>query len=96
MRIHISSGLDFKRIAYLAPICCQTGLKRDEQSGLYSELSAQNLAFETSSLKAAFRGELVPQDPNDEPASALLERIRPQKPLVGAKRRRVARATEGA
>lgn len=29
-----------------------------------------------SILAKAFRGELVPQDPNDEPAEALLERIR--------------------
>ena len=27
-------------------------------------------------LTTAFRGELVPQDPNDEPAEKLLERIR--------------------
>lgn len=30
-------------------------------------------------LRAAFAGQLVPQDPNDEPASALLERIRAEK-----------------
>src|SRR5207249_8364649 len=29
-----------------------------------------------SLLAKAFRGELVPQDPNDEPASVLLEKIR--------------------
>ncbi|NJP21511.1 MAG: hypothetical protein HC763_23725 [Hydrococcus sp. CRU_1_1] len=32
-----------------------------------------------SILAKAFRGELVPQDPNDEPASVLLERIRQEK-----------------
>jgi len=32
-----------------------------------------------SILTKAFRGELVPQDPNDEPASILLERIRSQR-----------------
>ena len=31
-----------------------------------------------SLLSRAFRGELVPQDPNDEPASVLLERIKKQ------------------
>lgn len=32
--------------------------------------------LEAATLARAFRGELVPQDPNDEPASVLLERIR--------------------
>ena len=32
-----------------------------------------------SILAKAFRGELVPQDPNDEPASVLLEKIKAEK-----------------
>jgi len=35
--------------------------------------------LEQSILAHAFRGELVPQDPNEEPASVLLERIRAQR-----------------
>lgn len=49
--------------------------------------TAQRLAIRLSSLTLtkAFRGELVPQDPNDEPASALLARITAQRSeLTGA------------
>jgi type I restriction enzyme S subunit len=35
--------------------------------------------LESAVLAKAFRGELVPQDTNDEPASILLERIRAQR-----------------
>ena len=39
-------------------------------------------------LAKAFRGELVPQDQNDEPASVLLERIRAERAVAPAKPKR--------
>ncbi len=41
-----------------------------------------------SILERAFRGELVPQDPNDEPAEALLARLKAAAPDTPAPRRR--------
>ena len=41
-----------------------------------------------SILKHAFSGKLVPQDPNDEPASVLLERIQAEKEYQQLKRRK--------
>ena len=43
--------------------------------------------LESALLAKAFRGELVPQDPNDESASVLLARIRAQREVASAKRR---------
>ncbi|MCJ2084737.1 hypothetical protein MKK88_01845 [Methylobacterium sp. E-005] len=40
-------------------------------------------------LSKTFRGELVPQDPNDEPASVLLERIKAKR--VGSPQHRRGR-----
>ena len=44
-----------------------------------TEAEALLKKYRESLLAKAFRGELVPQDPNDEPASKLLERIRAER-----------------
>jgi type I restriction enzyme S subunit len=48
-------------------------------------------ALRRSILNSAFRGELVPQAPMDEPASALLERIAADRAAAPPKRRRPER-----
>ncbi|WP_397596858.1 restriction endonuclease subunit S [Silanimonas sp.] len=48
-------------------------------------------------LRAAFRGELVPQDPNDEPASVLLDRLRAERAVAKpVKAERKTRKAKGA
>lgn len=44
----------------------------------------QSVAQRQNILRAAFAGQLVPQDPNDEPASVLLERIRRERATQAA------------
>ena len=55
----------------------------DEYQLAYSEIKLLNDSFperlKKSILQEAVQGELVPQDPSDEPAEALLERIRAEK-----------------
>jgi len=51
----------------------------DQIEARYQKAKAQVDKLTQSILAKAFRGELVPQDPNDEPASELLNRIKAQK-----------------
>jgi len=51
----------------------------DKIESRYNKTKAMLDKLPLSILAKAFRGELVPQDPNDEPARALLERIKAEK-----------------
>ena len=51
----------------------------DQIEARYAKAKAYVEKLTQSTLAKAFRGELVPQDPNDEPASVLLERITKQR-----------------
>lgn len=57
----------------------------DRLEARYQAARAQIDLLTTALLAKAFRGELVPQDPNDEPASVLLERIRAERAAQPAK-----------
>lgn len=51
------------------------------EKNIYSDLSKLN-TLRSAILKQAFEGKLVPQDPNDEPAEILLEKIKQEKQLI--------------
>src|SRR3990172_12521563 len=51
----------------------------DQIEERYKKAKAYVDKLTQSILAKAFRGELMPQDPNDEPASVLLERIREER-----------------
>ncbi|WP_164011935.1 restriction endonuclease subunit S [Pyxidicoccus trucidator] len=61
----------------------------------WKQASEQLDLLNESMLSRAFCGELVPQDPNDEPASVLLERIRAEREAAASspKQRRSTKAT---
>ena len=68
-----------------------------EQVAAIDHALQQSTAQRQNILRAAFSGQLVPQDPHDKPASALLERIRAERAAQGAvKKPRGRKAKEAA
>lgn len=57
----------------------------DEAQARYKKAKAHVDKVSHSILAKAFRGELVPQDPNDEPAEKLFGRIKAEKEKINQK-----------
>jgi type I restriction enzyme S subunit len=75
----------------LKVICNQIADSLDQvrETGKAVEISLkQSAAQRKNILKAAFSGQLVPQDPDDEPAEGLLERIRAERAATAPAARR--------
>ncbi len=68
-----------------------------EQQGMVTKMLKQSTAQRQNILRAAFYGQLVPQDPSDEPAADLLARIRAERAAQApARKPRGRRAQEAA
>ncbi len=67
-----------EQLALVKALTEQTNSALDQEKNIEISLK-QSTAQRQNILRAAFAGQLVPQDPNDEPASVLLERIRAER-----------------
>ena len=96
-----------KAIALPLPPCSEQAEITQLLDGQFDQISQQQIAVQVSLqqstaqrqniLRAAFSGQLVPQDRHDEPASALLERIRAERAARDAvKKPRGRKAQEAA
>jgi len=87
----------FGEITMVSELLSANIMAADEQEQAINLSLKQSNAQRQNILRAAFAGQLVPQDPNDEPASVLLERIRAERAAGGAmKKPRGRKAKEAA
>ena len=94
---HLSAGKFSALMVPLPPLNEQVALvesikdglsKCDDQLVVIAHALKQSVVQRQNILRAAFAGQLVPQDPSDEPASALLARIRTERAEKAAKPRK--------
>jgi type I restriction enzyme S subunit len=77
----------------IADLLEETMVSADSQDQAINRALKQSAAQRQNLLRAAFRGELVPQDPADEPASLLLARLRAERAAAPTRGTRKHRST---
>lgn len=85
---HLSAG-KFSRLAVALPSSIEQSIIVERLESAFASIHEQEMAVDVALkqsaaqrqniLRAAFSGQLIPQDPDDEPASVLLERIRAER-----------------
>lgn len=84
-----------KQLSIVEAVSTQFKLIQAQEKAIERSLQ-QSTAQRNNILQAAFSGQLVPQDPTDEPASVLLQRIRAERAAqASAPKVRKARAVKG-
>lgn len=102
---HLSAAKFSKLPVMLPPVVEQLALietleesfsRIDDQRAFQAHSLKQSTAQRQNVLRAAFSGQLVPQDPSDEPASVLLEHIRAERleQAAGRNKKHLAARTE--